>query len=240
MDINKIIVRGEVSDAPNIKRFNDGNEMAILTIKTVTPRSDGKSRTVFHRVTTAQQNAVAIASKMKVGDTVYAEGGFRTREFKDREGNMVKRTDIRATYLAPAPGGGHLNLSTIHGNLVGQPNVIGDNAGVRFTVATNKKWTTEGGQTNESTEWNSVVIFKEDMPDFDIMGYNRLDKGVRMSVCGPVVSNGYTDRNGVKQRSNSIYGSVYAFSSSGGEDGGESGAAPEQVKEDPWAGEPGF
>ena len=77
---------------------------------------------------------------------------------------------------------------------------IGETQMIRFSVATDHTYKTNGGDMVVETTWHQVVAFKNDkMPDF-----STIVKGVGVEVNGRLRNQRYTDSNGVERTTTEI------------------------------------
>jgi single-strand DNA-binding protein len=90
-----------------------------------------------------------------------------------------------------------LNKVMLIGNLGGDPELRYTSSGVavaNFNIATSMKWTDPDGNTQEKTEWHTIVAWRKLA---EICG-EYLKKGRRVYVEGRLQTRSWDDKNGVK------------------------------------------
>jgi single-strand DNA-binding protein len=98
--VNKVILVGHLGKDPEIRRQQNGNPVANLTLATSdTWRDKGtgerKERTEWHRIVIFNEGAAKFAEQyLKKGAKVYLEGELQTRKWTDREGKEKYTTEI--------------------------------------------------------------------------------------------------------------------------------------------------
>lgn len=232
-DVNKIVLRGALSDAPRTRVFDDGRKLVNLNVKTVTIENDDRGamreRPAWHRIVVRGERNVEVAERLGPDSPIYVEGQLRTRKYRNQEGEDVYATEVRADIVRAAesaePG---INRSIVLGNLGQTPELrkFDSFMVMNLNVATSESWTRRDGETNEETEWHKVAIFGEAAQRLE----GQLEKGQRVLVEGRVQTRKYTDRNGRERRStetqaHSVFGSG-SSRRSGYEGGSRSAAEP--------------
>lgn len=101
MDVNKVIVMGNVGRDPDIRVFNDGNKIAQLSIATNEEWKDKttgekKKKTHWHNVVIKNNGTVDkfIEPYVHKGDRLYIEGRMETRKWTDQSGVEKYTTEI--------------------------------------------------------------------------------------------------------------------------------------------------
>ncbi len=117
-----------------------------------------------------------------------------------------------------------LNRAMIIGNLTRDPEVRttpnGQNV-ANFAIATNRRWTTAQGETQEATEFHEIVVWGK----LAEVAQNVLSKGKRAFVEGRLQTRSWEAPDGAKrQRTEIIAENIIALSPRG--DGGESIVLP--------------
>ncbi len=201
-DLNKVVLRGVVSDAPRTRVFDDGRKLVSLNVKTVTIENDEKGamreRPAWHRVEVRGERNSETAERMAPDSPVYVEGRLRTRKYQ-RDGEDVYVTEIRAEIVRetenPDP---HINRSIVLGNLGRTPELkrFDSFMVMNLAVATSETWSRRDGETGEETEWHQVAVFGEAAQRLD----GQLEKGQRVLVDGLLQSRKYNDRSGRERR----------------------------------------
>ena len=214
-DVNKVVLRGVISDAPRTKVFDDGRKLVNLNVKTVTIENDEagamRERPAWHQVAVRGERNVEVAERVAPDSPIYVEGQLRTRKYQNKQGEDVYFTEVRADIVRTTESAEpHVNRSIVLGNLGRTPELrkFDSFMVMNLTVATNESWTRRGGETNEETEWHQVAVFGEAAQRLE----GQLEKGQRVLVEGRVQTRKYTDRNGRERRStetqaHSVFGS---------------------------------
>ena len=101
---------------------------------------------------------------------------------------------------------GYLNKATLIGNLGRDPEARSLSSGksvVTLSVATSESWRdANSGERRERTEWHRVVIWNEGLGK---IAEQYLTKGAKVYVEGKLVTNRYTDKDGVERFSTEIH-----------------------------------
>lgn len=101
--VNKVILLGNVGQDPDIKRFDNGNMVANVSLATTETYKDRdgnrQSRTEWHRINFSGKNAETVERFVKKGSQIYVEGMLRTREYTNRDGETRKTTEISGFVL---------------------------------------------------------------------------------------------------------------------------------------------
>lgn len=249
-DVNKVVLRGVVSDAPRTRVFEDGRKLVNVNVKTVTIENDEtgamRERPAWHRVAVGGERNAEVAEGLAPDSPVYIEGQLRTRKYRNQEGEDMYFTEVRADIVRASesaePG---INRSIVLGNLGQTPELRKfDNFMVmNLRIATSERWTRRDGETNEETEWHQVAVFGE--PARRLEG--QLEKGQRVLVDGLLQTRKYNDRSGrerrvTETRAHSVLGSGNSGRSgyessnraSGGRAGTDSGPRAERKQPDAW------
>ena len=98
--VNKVILVGNLGDAPEIRDLNSGTRVANMSIATSESWRDkntGERRqiTEWHRVVIFNENLVKVAEQyLKKGSKVYIEGQLQTRKWQDQSGNDRYTTEV--------------------------------------------------------------------------------------------------------------------------------------------------
>ena len=98
--VNKVILIGNLGDAPEIRDLNSGTRVANMSIATSENWRDKntrerKSRTEWHRVVIFNENIIEFAEQyLKKGSKVYIEGQLQTRKWQDQSGNDRYTTEV--------------------------------------------------------------------------------------------------------------------------------------------------
>lgn len=98
--VNKVILVGNLGDAPEIRDLNSGTRVANMSIATSESWRDkntGERRqiTEWHRVVIFNEKLVEFAEQyLKKGSKVYIEGQLQTRKWQDQSGNDRYTTEV--------------------------------------------------------------------------------------------------------------------------------------------------
>ena len=98
--VNKVILVGNLGDAPEIRDLNSGTRVANMSIATSESWRDkntGERRqiTEWHRVVIFNEKLVEFAEKYLIkGSKVYIEGQLQTRKWQDQNGNDRYTTEV--------------------------------------------------------------------------------------------------------------------------------------------------
>ncbi len=98
--VNKVILVGNLGDAPEIRDLNSGTRVANMSIATSESWRDkntGERRqiTEWHRVVIFNEKLVEFAEKYLIkGSKVYIEGQLQTRKWQDQSGNDRYTTEV--------------------------------------------------------------------------------------------------------------------------------------------------
>lgn len=97
--INKVILVGNVGQAPEIRYFPNGDPVAKVSIATSESWQDKNSgqrqdRTEWHRVVFFGKLADVVSQYVKKGSKLYVEGKLQTRKWQDQSGQDRYTTEI--------------------------------------------------------------------------------------------------------------------------------------------------
>ena len=97
--VNKVILVGNLGDAPESRSLNNGGEVVNLRVATSESWKDRdgnrQERTEWHRVVIFNENLGRVAkSYLKKGSKVYLEGQIQTRKWQDQSGADRYSTEI--------------------------------------------------------------------------------------------------------------------------------------------------
>jgi single-strand DNA-binding protein len=99
--INKVILLGNVGNAPEVRQTTEGNVIAILSLATSENWKDKQTgekqeKTEWHRVVFFRQLAEIVGKYVRKGSKLYIEGSLRTRKWQDQQGIDRYTTEIVA------------------------------------------------------------------------------------------------------------------------------------------------
>ncbi len=98
--VNKVILIGHLGRDPETRRTANGDPVVSFSIATSESWRDKaigerKDRTEWHNVVIFNEGLAKIAEQyLKKGSRLYVEGKMRPREYKDRDGNPRKVTEV--------------------------------------------------------------------------------------------------------------------------------------------------
>ncbi len=102
--INHVVLKGFVASEPLIRATENGRFAALrlATVEHLHNSRTGKMRkhTEWHSVIAFGDMAILIDEQVRLGMALEVIGSLRTREWRDREGVVQKRTEIAATAVA--------------------------------------------------------------------------------------------------------------------------------------------
>ena len=96
--VNKVILVGNVGRDPELRYTQSGQAVANFSLAT-TERFQNRSgereeRTEWHRIVAWGRTAELCAQYLSKGRSAYIEGGLRTREWEDRDGQKRRTTEV--------------------------------------------------------------------------------------------------------------------------------------------------
>lgn len=100
MSLNKIMLIGNVGQAPEIKRFENGGVVAQFSLATTDrgyTRKDGtkvEDKTEWFNIVLSGGLAEVAEKYIHKGDKLYVEGKIRTRSYEDRAGVTRYITEV--------------------------------------------------------------------------------------------------------------------------------------------------
>ncbi|QPT43644.1 single-stranded DNA-binding protein [Moraxella nonliquefaciens] len=102
--INKVIIVGRLGQDPEIRQFQNGGQVANLSIATSerwTDKQTGeqKEATEWHRVSLFNRLAEIAGQYLYKGSLVYIEGSLHTRKYTDQQGIERYSTEVRANQM---------------------------------------------------------------------------------------------------------------------------------------------
>jgi single-strand DNA-binding protein len=102
--VNKVIIIGNIGKDPDVRRTQDGQAVANVSIATTDKwkdkaTGDMKEATEWHRVVFFNRLAEIAGEYLKKGRSVYVEGRLRTRKWTDKDGNEKYTTEIMADQM---------------------------------------------------------------------------------------------------------------------------------------------
>jgi single-strand DNA-binding protein len=111
--LNRVQLLGNLGAEPELRMTSGGQavlKLRLATSETYLDRNKSRQeRTEWHSVVIWGKRAEALAKILAKGSKVFVEGGLRTSNYEDRDGNKRYRTEIVAQnliLLGRAGGGG--------------------------------------------------------------------------------------------------------------------------------------
>ncbi len=100
MSLNRVILLGRLGRDPEVRYAQSGTTVATLNMATDERRPDGnggwKNETEWHRVVLFGKLADLAKQYLVKGREVLIEGGLRTRQWQDKEGQKKYTTEVVA------------------------------------------------------------------------------------------------------------------------------------------------
>lgn len=98
MNVNKVILVGRISKAPELKTTQSGQKVCSLSLATNKEWKDKNgtknSKTEWHNLVFWGKLAEIVGQYVTKGQEIYVEGRLEYREYENKEGHKVKVTDI--------------------------------------------------------------------------------------------------------------------------------------------------
>ena len=108
--LNRVLLFGNLGADPELRMTNGGQAVLKMRLATTESYLDRnrvrQERTEWHNVVVWGRRAEALAKFLSKGSRLFVEGGLRTSSYEDREGNRRYRTDVVASNIILAGGGG--------------------------------------------------------------------------------------------------------------------------------------
>ena len=119
--INKVILIGNLGNAPEIRYTPSGSALANISIATSEAWRDKQSgelqeRTEWHKVVFFNRLAEIVGEYLHKGSKVYVEGSLRTRKWQDKNGVDRYTTEVIANemHILDSKSGGHPGSDNKH------------------------------------------------------------------------------------------------------------------------------
>ena len=101
--VNKVILVGNLGNAPEVKYMPNGDAVANLSIATSESWKDQQGqiqeRTEWHRLVAYRRTAEIIGEYLRQGSQIYIEGRLQTRKWQDQNGNDRYTTEVVITEM---------------------------------------------------------------------------------------------------------------------------------------------
>ncbi|GAB4141167.1 MAG: hypothetical protein Fur0024_3070 [Patescibacteria group bacterium] len=115
MDLNKVMIIGNVTQEPRISQTPSGQMVATFSIATNRTWTDQngikQSKATFHNVIAWRKLAEIVEKYVKKGKKVYVEGELENREYVAKDGTTRKVTEITISNLILLDRGGDNNTT---------------------------------------------------------------------------------------------------------------------------------
>lgn len=111
MNVNKVLLIGRLTQDPQLRQTNSGQQVATLSVATNriwTDRNGARQEAAEYHTVVVWGKQAAIANQfLKKGGTVFVEGRLQTRSWQDNKGDTRKTTEVIAEriQLGPRPMG---------------------------------------------------------------------------------------------------------------------------------------
>lgn len=112
MDLNKVMLIGNLARDPEVRTTTAGANVATFSIATnlrwTNPAGEKQERTEFHNIVAWRRLADIVGQYLRRGAKVYIEGRLQTRSWDDPQGVRKYRTEVVAENLImlDRPGSG--------------------------------------------------------------------------------------------------------------------------------------
>jgi single-strand DNA-binding protein len=106
--VNKVILVGNLGKDPEVRYIQSGNAVCTLRLAVTERRKDGdgwKDHTEWMDVVTWGKTAENAGQYLHKGRQVYVEGRMQTRQYKDKDGNDRRATEVVANQVLFLGGG---------------------------------------------------------------------------------------------------------------------------------------
>ena len=100
--INKIILLGQISQAPHMHTFANEQKylcFTLLTVENIKKGTDNIEHEEFHNIRVPEKIVVQDALSLEIGQTVYIEGKIQTTSFVDKQHIKRYNLEIIATKI---------------------------------------------------------------------------------------------------------------------------------------------
>lgn len=101
MNYNKVILVGRITQDPQMRTGNSGNEVVTFSIAVNRNYSKEDKQTDFFRIVCFGKNAEFVASYIKKGRLLLVDGSLRNNSWTDKEGKQRVTTEIVASKVQP-------------------------------------------------------------------------------------------------------------------------------------------
>lgn len=91
--VNKAILIGHLGRDPEIRMTQGGKRVANFSLATTERRGD-EERTEWHTIVAWEKTAEVCEKYLTKGSCIYVEGRIQTRQYDDKDGKRVYKTEI--------------------------------------------------------------------------------------------------------------------------------------------------
>lgn len=223
-DLNRVILRGVVSDAPKSQTFQGGARKRVrFTVHTTTmEHEDGGSvreRPAWHQVEVTGEKLVEVAERLRVESRVYVEGKLHTRSWV-QDGGRRYATAVQADLLREVETAEpHVNRMIVLGNIGTDPELreLSGFTVLKLRVAASEGWTPQD-PSREHTEWLTVEAYN----DLAMKLHPHLARRQRIYAEGMLSTRTWNDPRGMKRRFTELKARTVSSSGNRAEEGGVS------------------
>ena len=106
MNLNKVILCGRVTKAPEIKETPSGKKVAIISLATNMFMGKGKEdKTTFHNLVAWSSIAEVVEKYVSVGQEIIIEGNINNRNYEDKQGikKSISEVIVERLQLGSSP-----------------------------------------------------------------------------------------------------------------------------------------
>jgi single-strand DNA-binding protein len=101
VNYNKVILVGRITQDPQMRTGNSGNEVVTFSIAVNRNYSKEDKQTDFFRIVCFGKNAEFVVSYIKKGRLLLVDGSLRNNSWTDKEGKQRVTTEIVANRVQP-------------------------------------------------------------------------------------------------------------------------------------------
>lgn len=221
-DLNRVILRGVVSDPPQSQRFQGGARKRVrFTVHTTTTeREEGgavRERPAWHQVEVTGEKLVGTAERLPPNGSVYVEGKIHTRSWVE-DGGRRYATSIRADRLLEVESAEpHVNRVVVLGNIGTDPELreLSSFTVLNLRVAMSEGWTPQD-PSRERTVWLTVVAYD----GLAMQLHGDLARRQRIYAEGMLSTRSWTDPSGRKRLFTELKARTISSSGNRAEEGG--------------------
>ena len=123
MDLNKVMLMGNVTQTPEVKEFSGGGKVvnfSLATNKKYTDKSGTQqNEATFHNLVAWNKTADIVEKYVEKGKKIFVEGEIKVESWTDKDGNNRKTTKINVynLILLGSNQGGKIDTKKVYKNL---------------------------------------------------------------------------------------------------------------------------